>query len=66
MKNSYRVHIAAMLLSKNKIFKLYKNRFNFTAEKDCIVPAIQHGCHASLPFCCLSIPIIKTERQSFW
>ena len=39
--------MAAMLDGRNKEKKLHENRFHFPEERNCIVPAIQHGCRAN-------------------
>ena len=40
--------MAAMLDGRNKENNLHENIFHFPEERNCIVPAIQHGCHANL------------------
>ena len=39
--------MSAMLDSRKKETFLHENRFHFPEERNCIVPAIQHGCHAN-------------------
>ena len=39
--------MVAMLDGRNKEIFLYENRFHFPEKRNCIVPAIQHGCHAN-------------------